>query len=158
MLSRLAGPFDSFVALSRSGQAENSETRQRQREPAGEILNAVKDLGLVRLDSLSRAASRPQKHFNLTLGEESCYILEVPRVRIGLPVYSLSPLVVCGEGDELSAAAFALNGCGLKSAAALAETSTCAAFHRINSGAVPERMGKGMQVRQAKRSTSCLNR
>ena len=57
-------------------------------------------------------ALTPLGRLNLTLGEESCYILEVPRVKIGLPVYSLSSLVVCDGGEELSVAAFALTGGG----------------------------------------------
>jgi hypothetical protein len=45
----------------------------------------------------------------LTMKEESCYILIVPRVKIGLPyVFAFTAGSVGGGGDPLSVAAFAL--------------------------------------------------
>ena len=85
------------------GRLEAARRVSGEREPAGEILNGVKDLVL----ALSRLAGpfdsflgwlTPPKHFNLTLGEESCYILEVPRVKIGLPVCARFRRYKCAVG------------------------------------------------------------
>lgn len=76
------------------GQVEPFSGRERvaageEREPAGETLSASEGSG--RFGGGERVAAvgcslTPAKRLNLTLGEESCYILEVPRVKIGLPV------------------------------------------------------------------------
>jgi hypothetical protein len=53
-------------------------------------------------------AKTRRTHLVLTMKEESCYILIVPRVKIGLPVFAFAAGSVDGGGVPLSVAAFAL--------------------------------------------------